>query len=50
MDYDSDVMYEKIFKATLRFETIIDVKALFPNYKLKRNKKALDAYLESVLG
>ena len=41
-DYDRHTYYEKIFKTTKRFETILPVKELFPNYSLKRNKKILD--------
>lgn len=40
-DYDLDTYLEKLFKATLRFETILDIDSLFKNYKLKRNKSLL---------
>ena len=40
-EYDKDVYYEKIFKATNRFETILPVKEIFLNYALKKNKGKL---------
>lgn len=36
-DYDKNVYYEKIFKTTKRFETILPIKEMFLNYALKRN-------------
>lgn len=41
-DYNVDVMYEKLFKKTLIFASVIP-KGIFLNYKLKRNKKKLEA-------
>lgn len=41
-DYDKDVYYEKIFKTTKRFETILPVKEMFLNYALKRNNKLVE--------
>lgn len=37
-EYDKDTYYEKLFKATQRFQTILPVKELFLNYSLKKNK------------
>lgn len=45
--YNKDKMYEKLFKATQRFATVLDVKSMFPNYKLKKNKEALEVLLNS---
>lgn len=42
-EYDKDVYYEKIFKTTKRFETILPVKEMFLNYSLKRNQKLIDS-------
>lgn len=39
-DYNKEKLLEKLFKTSLRFETILD-KNLFLNYKLKRNKQSL---------
>lgn len=41
-DYDRDVYYEKIFRTTKRFETILPVKEMFLNYALKRNNKLVE--------
>lgn len=40
--YDVDTYLEKVYKTTQRFETIIPVKEMFPNYALKKNKKLLE--------
>ncbi len=47
-DYNKEKMYEKVFKTTGRFwdDTNILSKDLFPNYKLKKNKKALEEVLQ----
>lgn len=39
--YDKDTYYDKLFKATQRFQTILPVKELFLNYSLKKNKLLL---------
>lgn len=39
--YDVDVMLNKLFNVVAIFGGIIDVKTIFPNYSLKRNKAAL---------
>lgn len=44
-DYDRDVFYEKLFKASQRFSTIMDTKSLFLNYSLKRSKPLLEKVL-----
>lgn len=41
-DYDIDTYIQKLFKATMRFETVLPVKELFLNYSLKKNKKLLE--------
>jgi hypothetical protein len=41
-EYDKDTYYEKLYKATLRFETVLPVKEMFLNYSLKKNKKHLE--------
>lgn len=41
-EYDKDTYYEKLFKATQRFQTILPVKELFLNYSLKKNKMLLE--------
>lgn len=40
--YDKDTYYEKLFRATQRFQTILPVKELFLNYSLKKNKILLE--------
>lgn len=45
--YDKFKLYEKLFKATKRFETILPVKDLFTNYCLKKKREELNALLES---
>lgn len=45
--YDHDRYYDKLFKATERFSTIMNTKALFPNFKLKKNKLLLQKVLEN---
>lgn len=39
--YNIDKYLEKLFKTTMRFETILPVKDIFLNYKLKKNKEKL---------
>lgn len=39
--YDSDKLFNKLFQTSLVFETVLPVKELFPNYKLKKNKEML---------
>jgi DNA polymerase I len=41
-NYDQNKLLEKLYKTAEVFDTILDVKSLFPNYKLKRNKPKLD--------
>lgn len=41
-DYSRDKLLEKLYKASQRFETVLP-EDLFLNYKLKRNKKLLEA-------
>ena len=41
-DYDKKIYYEKLYKATARFETVLPVKEMFLNYALKRNIKLVD--------
>lgn len=45
-DYDKPRILEKIYKAALTFETVIPPET-FLNYKLKRNRNALGAILET---
>jgi hypothetical protein len=40
-NFNLDRILEKLHKSTKRFETIMDTKILFPNYKLKKNKELL---------
>lgn len=39
--YDKDKLFEKLFKTTKIFESVLDISDM-PNYKLKRNKKLLE--------
>jgi len=48
-DYDRDKLFEKLYKTACIFDTIINVKKLFPNYKLKKNKRLLDLNQLSLL-
>lgn len=41
-EYDVDKYLVKLYKTTERFETILPVKELFPNFALKKNKKLLE--------
>jgi DNA polymerase I len=41
-NYDKDKLLEKLYRTAEVFDTILDVKNLFPNYKLKRNKPKLE--------
>lgn len=45
-DYNVDKYLEKLFKSTKRFETVLDVKNLFLNYSLKKNKLKLEELLK----
>lgn len=38
--YSYDTLYDKIFKTSQRFSTILDTKTLFPNYCLQKVQKA----------
>lgn len=40
-NYSKDKLLEKLFKTAQTFKTVLDM-GLFPNYKLKRNKEALN--------
>ena len=40
--YDKATYYEKLFKTTKRFETIMNVKEMFINYALKKNLAKVD--------
>lgn len=40
-DYNIDRLLHKLFTTALIFDTILPIKELLPNYKLKRNKDAL---------
>lgn len=40
--YDKATYYEKLFKTTKRFETILPVRDMFLNYSLKKNKAKVD--------
>jgi hypothetical protein len=40
-NYNRDKLLEKLFKTAKTFETVLDVKTLFPNYSLKKNKELL---------
>jgi hypothetical protein len=44
-DYDKDKMLEKLFKTSEIFDTVLP-EGIFVNYKLKRNKKALEELLK----
>jgi hypothetical protein len=41
-EYDKNTYIQKLYKAILRFETILPVKELFINYSLKKNKELLE--------
>lgn len=47
--YHKDRMLEKVFKTAAGFEPVYDVKANLLNFKLKRNKKALDKLVGNVV-
>lgn len=47
-DHNIDRLLEKLFKTVKVFETVVNVK-LFNNYKLKRNKTALNQLLKNTL-
>lgn len=42
-DYNRDKLLEKLFRTAEMFDTILDTDSLFLNYKLKRNRAALDS-------
>jgi hypothetical protein len=44
-DYDKDKMLEKLYKTSEIFDTVLQ-EGMFTNYKLKRNKKALEELLK----
>lgn len=44
--YHKDKIYQKIFDTARILQSIYDVKALIPNYKLKRNKNILEEMLD----
>jgi hypothetical protein len=46
-DYQVDRLYEKLFKVMSRFETILPIDEMFPNYSLKKNKKKLQEVLDA---
>lgn len=41
-EYDKMIYIQKLYKAILRFETILPVKEIFINYSLKKNKELLE--------
>lgn len=41
-EYDREVYYKKLYRATERFETILPVKEMFLNYALKKNVKLIE--------
>lgn len=45
-DYNKLKMLEKLHKTAVRFESILDVKTLFPNLKLKRNQQLLQEIVQ----
>lgn len=46
-EYDRKKLLQKLFKCTKRFETVLDVKLLFPNYSLiKAYKKLIEEGLQ----
>lgn len=45
--YDKKKMHEKLYKALLRFESVLPIKENFKNYSLKRNKQLLDSLLQT---
>lgn len=47
-NYDKNVLLSKLYKASLRFETVLDTKSLFLNYSLKRSQKALEEIFKNV--
>ena len=47
--YHVDKMLEKVYKTGFMFQTVLNMKELCPNYKLKKNKKALDLLVGNVI-
>lgn len=45
-DHSKDKLYEKLYNTVFTFETVID-SSIFLNYKLKRNKDALNSLINS---
>jgi hypothetical protein len=41
-NYNKDRLYKSIHDTVSVFDTVLDVKTLFPNYALKKNKKLLE--------
>lgn len=48
-EYDKDRLYGKLNDTSWVFETVLDCELLFPNFKLKRNKKELDMLLTNTI-
>lgn len=46
-EYDAIKLLEKLYKSTAIFDSVLPTEELFINYKLKKNKKLLDALLIS---
>ena len=48
-EYNVDKVLEKLYKTVDILKTVLPVKEMFPNYKLKKNKKELDKILGNVI-
>ena len=48
-EYHVNKMLEKVYKTGFMFSTVLDMKELCPNYKLKKNKAALDKLVGNVI-
>lgn len=48
--YNKDKYWEKLYKCTERFETVLPIDDLFPNFKLKKNKLLLKDILNPKVG
>jgi len=48
-EYHVNKMLEKVFKTAVMFQTVLDMKELCPNYKLKKNKQSLDKLVGNVI-
>lgn len=44
-DYNKDRLFERVYKCTTRFDSILPTKEMFLNYSLKRNKSKLEGVL-----